>query len=410
MNLSSERVASNRGLRSSKSLKVLLLIAGVASTARITSKYDSPESSLEDEVIDETWAIQHFDEKDGNKKCFLEEEKEDEIIYLPNLSPAFRFVDVSSKTEVLPKRFKGGLPKNDRFWLKDLKVGDAIGKGGNSTVFHGRLSKTQQPVAIKAYNAVIHDVENQFNRDVFYMNLLRDSPFICKLLYWEKLSPLVAYELFNNQSLRYVMVMEYASGGDLLDQINKHNWKWTDLLSWMSQIVVALQHLHARGIIHRDLKLENVLLNDLGDVRLIDFGLSKRFKTAHYSQTPRIVGTHTYIAPEYLESAHASYASDVFALGMLFYPFISENLKMYSELRPKMEEAAKKGIDMGMIAASYYKLPVHSDAPKGAEGLFRGMVHPDPKQRLTIKEIMQSDYFKGVDWRRLGALEAPLQK
>lgn len=327
---------------------------------------------------------------------------------LPSFSSGdFKFVDVSADRELISKSAKHLIPWNTKYSLKDFVIGYKLGEGTNAIVYEGTFKPTGRKVAIKVYRRTDEASLIQFEKDVLYMRRLEAAPFTCHILYWINMTLEEARKTLGTSRHRFLLVTDLANRGDMFDRIHKH--LITDDLArkWMSQLVVAVQHMHAHGIIHRDLKLENVLLSGNDDILLCDFGYSKRFKTAHHKDS-KILGTMGFIPSEIILGKHASYSSDIFALGMILYHFITADLQIASYVLDEAMESFENG-EFGKLVKSleeYEELPVRENAPVGALELFRGMVRTT--NRLTLVQVMQSEYFEGVYWRSLGALEAPI--
>jgi len=120
-----------------------------------------------------------------------------------------------------------------------------------------------------------------------------------------------------------VIIQEYCSGGDLRDQILNHYSDFTEdkVNIWFQELVSAIEHLHSKNIIHRDVKSQNVFLASDGSVRLGDFGLSCR-QTAN-GQTRSWAGTDCYAAPEVLMTMQVGVSMDVWALGCVLMELIT---------------------------------------------------------------------------------------
>lgn len=119
------------------------------------------------------------------------------------------------------------------------------------------------------------------------------------------------------------LLMQYCDGGDLerkLNEVRKENGvvPETQVLDWFVQMALALQYLHSKRILHRDLKTANVFLTAIGIVKLGDFGVS-RVLSATSELAKTFVGTPYYLSPELLNNSPYGHASDVWALGVIFY-------------------------------------------------------------------------------------------
>lgn len=128
--------------------------------------------------------------------------------------------------------------------------------------------------------------------------------------------------------------MEYSNNGDLLKYL-KQNGRIPEEKArfYMKNICLGLAHIHARSVLHRDIKLDNVLLDTDGGVKLCDFGVSKILKKGQVVKEQ--CGTPAYIAPEIIsESGYSGFSVDIWSLGVLLYamligtvPFKATNMK-----------------------------------------------------------------------------------
>lgn len=108
------------------------------------------------------------------------------------------------------------------------------------------------------------------------------------------------YETYNDEKFIY-LVMEYIDGGELFEKIsNTKNQTFSESVArtYMHKLLSACNHMHAQGVVHRDIKPENIMLTSSDEIKLIDFGLSKRM--SHNVKLHTMAGTPYYIAPEVL--------------------------------------------------------------------------------------------------------------
>jgi len=117
-----------------------------------------------------------------------------------------------------------------------------------------------------------------------------------------------------------ILIMEFCPGGDLFDQLYKHkSFTPDDTAIFTSQVLLPLEYLHSLGIVHRDLKLENILVAQDGALKLTDFGFAKYIKYRSWT----LCGTPEYLAPELiLEKGHGK-AVDYWAFGVLFFEMLN---------------------------------------------------------------------------------------
>ena len=185
------------------------------------------------------------------------------------------------------------------------------------------------------------------------------------------------------------LFMQYCDGGDLEQRLAacKKEHSFIDeqqLLDWFVQMSLALQYLHDRRILHRDLKTANVFLTRAGIVKLGDFGVSRVLSaTAELAKT--FVGTPYYLSPELLSNVPYGPASDVWALGCIFYeiatlehPFDAKN---FPALAQKIVHTEPEPIALRRPIAS-------GGDPPSLDRLFRMMIHKTPEERAGLPALL----------------------
>lgn len=192
-------------------------------------------------------------------------------------------------------------------------------------------------------------------------------------------------------------VLDYCAGGELFFHLGKLG-RFPDQRAkfYAAQITLALEYVHTLGVIYRDLKPENVLLDEKGNIRLTDFGLSKENVHGHSSGASSFCGTPEYIAPEVLKRQGHGRAVDWWSLGALLFEMISGLPPFYSRNRETMFEKIMK-------AEITFPPFVTADA----RDLLRKLLIRDPKDRLgsgekDADEIKEHPYFHDVDWAAMG--------
>ncbi|KIP05675.1 hypothetical protein PHLGIDRAFT_73927 [Phlebiopsis gigantea 11061_1 CR5-6] len=207
------------------------------------------------------------------------------------------------------------------------------------------------------------------------MRLLEDCPWAVKLQ--------GSFE----DSLNFYMVMQYAAGGDLLQRLRRQRrFKPSAVRQIFAELVLAVQELHKRRIMHRDIKLENILLDKDGHALLADFGLSIGFD-AETRVWNDMVGTMGYAAPELIDAKYTyhSYEVDIFSLGVCVYMLLVGAMPFGNEERMKFEDVAERTMHQ---PAAY-----PDDVDACTRDLFDRMLAKDPRQRITIPDIKAHPYF-----------------
>lgn len=135
-------------------------------------------------------------------------------------------------------------------------------------------------------------------------------------------------DLFENSD-HYYIVLEYMAGKDLFDYIQKRNFVLNeDRVKQIGiQIIQAVRYLHEFGIVHRDLKLENIMMSDTSNLakpKIVDFGLAKIIGPSETADEP--FGTLGYVAPEVLKKKPYTFSCDVWSIGCILYALLSGSL------------------------------------------------------------------------------------
>lgn len=185
------------------------------------------------------------------------------------------------------------------------------------------------------------------------------------------------------------LYMEYCDGGDLDQRLKKFRELGSPVgeglvIDWASQMALALQYLHARKILHRDLKASNVFLTSSGVVKLGDFGVSRVLsQTMELAKT--FVGTPYYLSPELLSSRPYDAASDVWALGCICYEMCS--------YRKPFEATDFPGLALKILHNDVEPI---SSLTYSAElwQLIQGLLSKDPAQRTKLQDMLDSNLVR----------------
>jgi len=193
-------------------------------------------------------------------------------------------------------------------------------------------------------------------------------------------------------------VLDYCSGGELFFHLGKTGRFPEDRAKfYAAQITLALEYIHNLGVIYRDLKPENVLLDEKGNVRLTDFGLSKESVFGPSSGATSFCGTPEYIAPEVLKRQGHGRAVDWWSLGALLFEMITGLPPFYSRNRETMFDKIMKA-----------ELQFPAFMSEDAKDLLSKLLQREPNERLGSGErdamaVKEHPFFRDVDWESLVA-------
>lgn len=202
----------------------------------------------------------------------------------------------------------------DRYELRRI-----IGKGGMANVYEAYDPNFHRMVAIKVFKREDEEMLRRFIREAQLMAGLR-HPHLVEV-----------YDTGESQldgATRYYIVMPLLTGGTLRSRIRRAPLSLPEVCQCMKDIGDALDYIHAQGIVHRDIKASNVLLNEEGRCYLTDFGIARITSDAtQLTSTGNVLGTVDYVAPELFEvHRRADARSDLYSLGVLLYEMVTGRL------------------------------------------------------------------------------------
>jgi hypothetical protein len=187
-----------------------------------------------------------------------------------------------------------------------------IGSGGMSRVFLGRDEVLDRPVAVKI-------LKPGFGETDIGARFRREGRTAAKLSHPNIVQVYDAGEgEFEGREVSYI-VMEYVSGGDLKRLIDERGALPGRDLARLSGVAAGLAHAHERGVIHRDIKPHNILLDVTGRPKLTDFGIARALDATYATRTGSYLGTALYSSPEQLRAEEVTPKSDVYSLGVTLY-------------------------------------------------------------------------------------------
>ena len=219
------------------------------------------------------------------------------------------------------------------------EVKELIGSGGMANVYKAVMLGRNGPVPAGTVVAVkvlrqeyTHDPElvRRFKNESKAISLL-NHPNIVKV-----------YDVSVNDQLQYI-VMEYVDGMTLREYLNERGGKLTsrETVHFISQILKALEHAHANGVVHRDIKPQNIMLLDNGQLRMMDFGIARISRAENQLLSGKTMGSVHYISPEQAKGDETDCTSDIYSVGVMMYEMLSGRLPFDAD---DMVEVARKQI------------------------------------------------------------------
>jgi len=279
----------------------------------------------------------------------------------------------------------GGSVATNENPLQDYELLKVLGRGTFGKVVLCREKKNQKLYAMKILRKEVIVSRGEVEHTMAEKRVLESSahPFIISLR-----------RSFTTED-RLCLVMEYVNGGELFVHLGReHKFSEERTRFYGAEIASALGYLHKNGIVYRDLKLENLLLDGDGHIKVADMGLVKEGVQGE-DTTRTFCGTPEYLAPELLQEVDYGTAVDWWALGCVMYEMMTGRLPFYSRDQTKLFTAIMKD-----------KLSFPSSISSPAKTLLSGLLSKDPAQRLgggpgDVQELKEHQFFQAIDWRAL---------
>ncbi|XP_062406085.1 protein kinase C, eta, b [Sardina pilchardus] len=294
---------------------------------------------------------------------------------------------------------KSGLPSEEdpvvpssesvpRVSLDDFTFLQVLGKGSFGKVMLACMNSTERVYAVKMLkkDVILQDDDVEATMiEKRVLALAHQHPYLTQLYY-----------CFQTPD-RLFFVMEFVNGGDLMFHIQRsRRFDEPRARFYAAEVTCALTYLHSKGIIYRDLKLDNVLLDKDGHCKLADFGMCKE-GVFRGDITSTFCGTPDYIAPEIIEEKPYGHSVDWWALGVLLYEMLSGHAPFEAETEDELFECIRRD---PVVYSSWLS--------SEAEDILRGLLMKDPQCRLGCVEreggeeaITSHPFFSGLNWNAL---------
>ncbi len=320
--------------------------------------------------------------------------------YEVNLETDFISSDVPDKERREARQdpmFNGGVVR--KMQAKDFEPLRCLGKGTYGTVLLVKQQATGRLYAQKQFRkaslTVRKHLVEQTKTERAILESINRHPFVVKLFY-----------AFQDHEKLY-LILEYAQGGELFERMRTERMFPEETAAfYMAELVLALEHLHKTvGVVYRDLKPENCLLDAEGHLLLTDFGLSKVAVDGDY-RCKSMTGTMEYMAPEIIQGNEYDTAVDWWSFGILGFDLLTGS----SPFRANNDLKVKEKILKAKLVLPYFLSPDYKD-------LLTRFLRKEPKKRLgsnmpkDMQIIKKHRFFRKIDWIKLDKreLEAPIK-
>ena len=312
---------------------------------------------------------------------------------------SFYYLKESKKLSDYIKNYYKNNKKYPETNLNFYKYGRLIGQGAFGKVNLGLNVLTGRVVAIKSFNKSNLNSNSENMKKIKYeTNLMKklNHPNITKIL-----------ELFEDKEY-ILIIMEYINGGNLFSFLKKHrkvSEKTAKLL--YRQIILGIKYMHEQGIVHRDIKLENILIDLNNNIKICDFGIGRVLSSPEQPLFDQC-GTPMYIAPEILlcskEKGYKGFPVDIWSSGIVLYILLSGTLPFsFKNSSSSLSESNESNLSEDNNNNTELQYSIINKEPKEieniskeAEDLLKKILKKNPEKRITCEEILNHPWMKGI--------------
>jgi predicted Ser/Thr protein kinase len=275
--------------------------------------------------------------------------------------------------------------------LDHYRLIEQVGQGGMATVYRARDTRNDADVAIKVLSPTISDDRRfvrRFRREAGLLVRLKHPNIVHVLDYGE------------SNGLAY-LVMPFVDGDTLNDRINKGRLSVQETGRWVGELTSALEFAHEKGVIHRDVKPSNVLIDSSGKAMLTDFGLARFIEGSNTLTGSMMMGTPAYVSPEQGRGQKLDGRADQYSLGVILYQMATGRL-------PFEGDSPMSTVLMHIQEAVPRPSRFNRNLPLGIERVIIKCLAKDPANRFESMKALNEAYQAALRGESLAGLDVPL--
>ena len=265
-----------------------------------------------------------------------------------------------------------------KFLDNRYEILEVIGQGGMSVVYRAKCHRLNRMVAVKV-------LKDEFSEDAEFKNRFQDESLSVAMMSHPNI--VSVYDVSKSDDIEYI-VMELIDGITLKEYLQKKgHLTWQETVYFALQIAKALEHAHNRGIIHRDIKPQNIMVLRDGTVKVADFGIAHQVSKQQTYNKGEAIGSVHYISPEQAKGSRIDNRADIYSLGVVMYEMLTGRLPF--EGTNPVDIAIQHINSIPLSPSDYVK-----DIPEAIENITMKAMSPRLSQRYSSADELIADLEK----------------